>query len=256
MTFDAVADELYSLPPGEFVAARNARAKELAAAGNKAVGAEIRKLARPSPSAWIVNCLVRQNKSDVERLLSLRSSFQGAQRKGARDLLRELSVERQSIIEGLVTQGRDVAARAGQTMAPGVQGELERTLEAAVADEDAARAVRQGRLVRGLSHVGFGGLDLPAESGRAPTRTTGTARSPASRSTPSPGQEEREQKKRRAVLEQAEARLKEARRRLRSAEANKGRAAEMLARTERELGRAADALTRATDAYEQAGGQL
>ena len=210
MTFDAVADELYSLPPGEFVAARNARAKEMAAAGNKAVGAEIRKLARPSPSAWIVNCLVRQNKSDVERLLSLRSSFQGAQRKGARDLLRELSVERQSIIEGLVTQGRDVAARAGQTMAPGVQGELERTLEAAVADEDAARAVRQGRLVRGLSHVGFGGLDLPAESGRAPTRTTGGRRDHGHPDRHrAQARRSGNRKKRRAALEQAEARLKE-----------------------------------------------
>jgi hypothetical protein len=149
-----------------------------------------------------------------------------------------------------------VAARAGQTVAPALQGELERTLEAALADEDAGRTLRQGRLVRGLSHVGFGGLDLPAASGRAPTRTTGEARPRASRPKPSPRQEEREQKKRAAVLEQAEARLKEARRRLRSAEANKGKAAEMLARTERELGRAGDALTRATNAYEQAGGQL
>ncbi len=45
------ADELYALPPGDFRAARDERADEARAAGDKELAAAIRKLRRPTVSA-------------------------------------------------------------------------------------------------------------------------------------------------------------------------------------------------------------
>ena len=52
-----VADELYALTPAEFTAARDERARQVRAAGQRDEAAAIKKLARPTASAWLVNQL-------------------------------------------------------------------------------------------------------------------------------------------------------------------------------------------------------
>ena len=59
--WDDEVDELYGLDPGEFVAARNALAKQIKAGGDKARGAEVAKLPRPSIVAWALNQAARRD---------------------------------------------------------------------------------------------------------------------------------------------------------------------------------------------------
>src|SRR6478735_4794190 len=52
---DAIAVELYSLPPDDFTAARNARA----AASDRALAARVKTLRKPTAAAWAVDLLAR-----------------------------------------------------------------------------------------------------------------------------------------------------------------------------------------------------
>ena len=52
---DAIAAELYALPPEEFTEARNARA----ATADRALAASVKALRKPTASAWAVDLLAR-----------------------------------------------------------------------------------------------------------------------------------------------------------------------------------------------------
>ena len=56
VTVADVADELYALSPAEFTAARDERARQVRAAGQRDEAAAIKKLARPTASAAVANC--------------------------------------------------------------------------------------------------------------------------------------------------------------------------------------------------------
>jgi len=157
-----VADELYALVPAEFTAARDEHAKQARAAGERQVAAEIRKLTRPTASAWLVNQLVRQAKDPMSRLFEIAQRLQDAQRELAGDRMRELAGDRRQIIAELLPVASSLATRAGQQASPAVLGEVRSTLEAALADPAAGEAVRSGRLTRGLTYAGLGEVDLTA----------------------------------------------------------------------------------------------
>ena len=53
---DAIAVELYALPPAQFTAARNARA----GASDRSLGALIKRLPKPGVAAWAVSLLARE----------------------------------------------------------------------------------------------------------------------------------------------------------------------------------------------------
>ncbi|MGA2520210.1 MAG: hypothetical protein ABSG81_05245 [Acidimicrobiales bacterium] len=180
---DDVADALYGLAPEAFTAARNERARELVARGEKQAAAEVRKLTKPSRAAWFANQLVRRHTDEVDELLGLRQDLVRAQRSGARDELRAVTLRRRRIVSDLVAAARGEAAEGGVAMSAAVQGELETTLEAAVATEKAGVALRGGRLVEALTHVGFGDLGPPppAREPRSGTGPPAPAGSPARR---------------------------------------------------------------------------
>jgi hypothetical protein len=160
VTVAEVADELYGLAPGDFTAARDERARQLRAAGHRDEAAAIKKLARPTASAWIVNQLGRTAPEDMTSLFELGAELQEAQRALAGDRLRELSVQRRQVVNDLVSAAGDLAERAGQPASDGVLGEVRATLEAALADDDARAAVHAGRLTRALAYAGLGEVDL------------------------------------------------------------------------------------------------
>ena len=66
----AAADELYALVPEEFTAARNARAKDVKV-DDRALSQRIGEFRKPSPAAWILNQLVREQPDAVDELLDL-----------------------------------------------------------------------------------------------------------------------------------------------------------------------------------------
>jgi hypothetical protein len=182
---DEIADELYGTPPDEFVARRDELAKELTAASERKLAAEVRKLRKPTVSAWAVNLLVRARREEVESFVELGPALAEAQRELDGEALRTLSVQRQRIVQALVQAARDLAAEAGHPLGAGVAYEVESTLHAALADPKVAERVLAGRLVKPESYAGFGPdlggfgaapqLRLVEERDEAPARTTGEA---------------------------------------------------------------------------------
>jgi hypothetical protein len=162
VTLAEVADELYRLTPAEFTAARDERARQVRAAGQRDEAAAIKKLARPTASAWLVNQLARTAPEPMTRLYQLGEELQEAQRTLAGDRMRELSVHRRQVINDLLRAAGDLAARAEQPASAAVRGEVRATLEAALADADARAAVRSGRLTKALAYAGLGEVDLSA----------------------------------------------------------------------------------------------
>lgn len=172
MDLDAAADALYALPPSEFVAARGERSKEARAAGDGELAAAITKLRKPTVAAWLANLLVRQRADDVGRLIELGDQLRAAQRELAGDTLRTLSMQRRESVGALRTEGVALGLRAGVAVGENAAGELEATLEAAVADPKAAEMLRAGRLAYALRYAGtgFDGLALDVSPTPAPAR--------------------------------------------------------------------------------------
>lgn len=166
-------EQLYTLQPEEFVAARDAAAKAARADGDADAAAQLKALRRPSVSAWLVNRLVREQGDLVEQLLDLGPELARAQAQGQGDELRALGAQRRELVDAVV---RQAVALAGRDVTAAVRDEVSSTLETALADPGAAEAVRSGMLVRALSYAGFGGVDL--EGAVARTSTSSAPRKP------------------------------------------------------------------------------
>jgi hypothetical protein len=160
LDLDVAADELYVVPPADFVARRNELAAEAIASGDKATAAAIKKLRKPTLSAWLANLLVHERKDETDQLLHLGEVLRSAQRSLAGAELRQLARKRHEVIGKLVSEARGIAQRAGQPITDEAARELASTLSAALADESDAEKLRLGRLTSTLEHVGFGPLEL------------------------------------------------------------------------------------------------
>jgi hypothetical protein len=157
-----VADELYGLSPAEFTAARDDQARQARASGQRDEAAAIKKLARPTASAWLVNQLARTAPDAIARLVAVGAALEEAQRNLVGERLRELSTERRQAINDLLPRAVDIASQAGQPASAATMGEVRGTLEAALADAGARAAVQSGRLTKALAYAGLGEVDLTA----------------------------------------------------------------------------------------------
>ena len=219
MDLDEVADELYEVPPEEFIALRTERQDEAKADGDKALAKEIGALPKPSAAAWACNLLVREHRAEIEDLVELGDLLREAQENLAGDQLRALDVQRRQLVTALTRQARGLAAAREHPVSTAVATQVEETLRAAMADPDAGRALLTGRLTSPMSYSGLGTTvskpDLrlvhPAPK---PARTTERSEKPARTPAPAKGNGEsaadrraREQEERRRAAE--EKRLRE-----------------------------------------------
>jgi hypothetical protein len=169
-----VADELYGLPPEEFTAARNARAKAAQSDGDRDLAGAIRTLAKPSAAAWLANQLVRQDRSALDPLLELGADLRAATAELDAPAMRALSKQQPQLVAGLVRQAAALAKDSGKPVSQGVARDLEDTLRAAIADADAADQLMAGHLANALQHNGFGLVEsgnltlVRSSSGSAP----------------------------------------------------------------------------------------
>jgi len=152
---DDIVRGLYVLPPADFVAARNELVRQARAAGSREVAERLRQLRRPTRSAWLVNLLARDSAA-MQRLSALGRELRDAQTGLAGAELRNLAEQRRRLLSDLLDQARAHAADAGVRVTPSVLLEVEATLQAALVDLAGALTIRNGRLVRPLSHSGFG----------------------------------------------------------------------------------------------------
>jgi hypothetical protein len=160
---DEIVRELYVLPPTNFVAARNELVRQARAAGSRDVAERLQRLRRPTRSAWLVNLLAR-DPTAMQRLSALGRELRDAQTGLAGTELRRLAEQRRQLIADLLDRAQAHAAESGVRVTPAVLSEVEATLQAALVDLAGALTIRNGRLVRPLSHSGFGPrprLDVP-----------------------------------------------------------------------------------------------
>jgi hypothetical protein len=180
----AVADELYGLRPDEFTAARDAAAKAARDDGDGTLAAEVKRLRRPTIGAWLVNQLARSDAAGLDELLDVGEELRAAQEALDGAQLRTMTRRRRDVIQALSQTAAELATAAGLPFGAAAQREVEATLDAALADETAAGAVRTGRLMRGLVSTGLEAVEIgdavAAPDTAPPPRRAGTAK-PASR---------------------------------------------------------------------------
>src|SRR5688572_18862404 len=152
---DEIVRELYVLPPADFVTARNELVRQARAAGSRDVAERLQQLRRPTRSAWLVN-LLASDPAAMQRLSALGRELRDAQTGLVRTELRSLAEQRRQLIADLMDRAKAHAAEAGVRLTPTVLSEVEATLQAALVDLAGAMTIRNGRLVRPLTHSGFG----------------------------------------------------------------------------------------------------
>lgn len=157
---DDIVDELYALPAASFTAVRNSRAKVARGAGDRALAAAITALPKPSASAALVNRLVRDDASALQRVIDLGEALRQAQDGPDRERLRELGTRRRDLLTEVARVATGRAEQDGMRVSAAVLEEFQQTLQAALVSEDASRAVRSGRLVRALEADGLDPVDL------------------------------------------------------------------------------------------------
>jgi hypothetical protein len=150
-TLEDIAAELYVLPPGEFTAARNARAKQVEDA---ALATDIRGLRKPLLAAWVVNLFARESAGRLGQALELAAELRDAQEDLDAAALRDLNRQRRALVRGLAQQAAEVASARGEKITQATTDAVEQTLNAAMFHEDAARAVASARLTRPLDPAG------------------------------------------------------------------------------------------------------
>jgi hypothetical protein len=182
--FDEVVDALYALPPAEFVAAREERAKAARSAGDRGLAARIHALRRPTLGAWMVNLLAHERPELLRQLVELGRELREAQEGLRGEDLRTLNSQRQQVVAALVGEARTLARAEGERASDEAAYEVERTLLAALADPKAGEEVTTGTLVHPLDYAGFGpvgaaGMVRPDARPRRVRRGDRPARAPA-----------------------------------------------------------------------------
>jgi len=212
MDLDEVADELYEVPPEEFVALRKARQDDARADGDRALAADIAALAKPSVAAWVCNVLVRTHREQIEGLVELGGLLREAQQNLAGEQLRALNTQRSQLVGALSRQAASLARERGRPVGSAVSGQVEDTLRAALADPEAAEALLTGRLTAPMSYSG--GLGTTGRPDLRLIRSPTPERPPTrERATPRPTSADERRAARERAREEAQRAAEERRRR-------------------------------------------
>ncbi|MGW0840621.1 hypothetical protein ACWD26_10720 [Streptomyces sp. NPDC002787] len=266
-------DELYATPPPGFVSRREELALQARSDGRVADGRRIHAARRPSLAAWTANLLLRSRPEESRRFMELGRALREAYQNLDAGGVRELSEQRRSLVAALSRQAGELAREAGHPLSDTVRRDVESTLLAVLADQDAADQWATGR----LESVLVPPTAFPSRT----TATDGTPREPASppragepprakapRAKEPRAKDEVAERRRRKqeLLGQAREAAKAADQRLRDlsatraeadaeleqAHARHDRAAQEVSEAEQHLRRAREDLQRAADQREQA----
>ena len=157
MDLDEAVSELYGCELADFVSTRT-RVARLVADTDEA--AQVRRLRKPTVSAWLLNQLVREDPGVIADVERLGSAMRRLQAKGDARALRELRQEREELLTRVVAGVEGVARERGRPLPASGVDEVSATVIAALADAGSAAALASGMLVRSLSYSGFGEVDL------------------------------------------------------------------------------------------------
>lgn len=155
-----IAHRLYGLPLGEFIAARNAAAKD--AGGD--VARYVKAFRKSAAGAHLVNLLVRADGELLDDVRDLGVRLRSAQAESDAAGLRSLDRERRALVSRSVTAAAAVAENAETTATDASLRDVEQTVWAALVDAGAFATMQAGTLLRPLSPNGFGSVDLDGAS--------------------------------------------------------------------------------------------
>jgi hypothetical protein len=249
---DEVAEELYGVPPEEFVAARTTARDRAKGVGDKELAAAVAALPKPTTAAWVCNLLVRRQPAEVAQLTELGELLRQAQTNLSGDQLRQLGQQRNQVVAALARQARGLAHAEGHDVSSAVAEQVETTLRAAVVDPGAGEALAAGRLTTALSYSGLGPVDLsgavatPVRSGSAVSPT----QAPAKKAAGGAAGPDAEERQRRDAEERRRRELQQARR---DAEEAAGVARDATAAAEAAEQKLTDAAARREELRERAG---
>lgn len=243
-----VVDELYGAPLEEFIPLRDQRAKELRKADRESAGA-IKKLRKPTVSAWAVNQLSRRSRDELDALLAA-----GEALREGKDI-RAAAREEREAVERLV----DLARPASDATLDDVRS----TLHAVASDDEVRDLVSRGVLTEARAAVGLGGgfeaafaAAAPAPSAPKKSSNKGKASGAAAKEKEKEKQEAAARKERqkaaRAALKEAEKAAREADRAVAAAEKERDRAQRQLDEAEEALASAQSEAEAAHEAVERA----
>lgn len=207
---EAVLDELYALPPSEFVARREERAAAARTARRAGDARRIHAARRPTLAAWAANLLRHSRPDEAERFLELGRALREAHATLDPSGLKELSAQRRRIVSELSRQAAGLAREAGLPLSDAVQRDVETTLRAVLADPEAAAVWATGRVESALTPPS----DFPAGAAGA-ERSARTPPTPARKAKDEPAERRAERRRRlaeaREAAREAEERLRDRR---------------------------------------------
>lgn len=146
------ADALYAAPPDEFMARRADLSGQARKSGDPVAAKSIGALRKPTVSASVVNRLVHDDPSVVDRLADVGARLREAHDALDATVLRDLSGERRTLVGELTRAALDLAGLGNPSAA--VRDEVIATFDAAIADPDVAEQL--GHLTRSANWSGFG----------------------------------------------------------------------------------------------------
>lgn len=144
-------DRLYGLALEEFTSARDRLADELRAKGDREDAGRVKKLRKPSVSAWAVNQLVRKHMKTVKELLAVGDEVRSALSGGKAGEVRKITDRRRRVVDRLLDLAEDLLNQAGHGTTRPTLDKVGDTLMAATMDQEAADALRDGHLERELA---------------------------------------------------------------------------------------------------------
>jgi len=152
--------DLFAVPPAEFVAARDALAKELRAAGRDAEAKEVASLRRPTAPVWAVNQLARRASKELDELLESSERVRRDQLRGASgDELRTAMAAQREAMARLERAAEQILRGAGLQSSPAALRTVQSTLQAAATGSREMREqLREGTMREALGPAGFDSL--------------------------------------------------------------------------------------------------
>jgi len=154
-------DALFKLPLAEFIGARNDLASQLKRAGRADEANQVKALAKPSVSAWVVNQLYSYHRQDFDELLAAgrRVGEAQASRTSAHTAgMREALEARREALRRLSESATELMRGAGHNPTPDTLHRITTTLEAVSAYASLPDGPTPGRLSRDLDPPGFESL--------------------------------------------------------------------------------------------------
>ena len=139
-------DRLFAVPLEDFVAERKQVAKELRDAGDREAAAEVAKLPKPTPPAWALNQLAREEPDAIGAWLDAAEELRDVSADPGAGL-REAMAAHRDATRTLLAVVRDRARPGGKPLSDPMLERVRALLQAATVDAAVGEALRAGRVV-------------------------------------------------------------------------------------------------------------